>query len=62
VATSAAVVLPDITHQALYETVYGVVSQLTDTTDPERLAASLRSFQERGRRVALGSAAKVPDG
>jgi hypothetical protein len=35
---------------------------LTDTTDPVLLAASLHRFRERGRRVALGRAAKGPDG
>ena len=62
VVGSADAILPDITHQALYETVYGVVSPLTDTTDPVLLAASLLRFRERGRRVALGRAVEGPDG
>jgi hypothetical protein len=40
-------------HQALFEVISGFLSQLTDTSDPAELSASMRDYRERGRRVAL---------
>jgi len=61
-AATLATILPGTVPQALYETLCGVVSQLTDTTDPVLLSASIRSYQERGRRVALDTAVGGPGG
>jgi hypothetical protein len=44
-AEAAPVVLADV--------VAGLLSQLTDTTDPHQLSASLREYAARGQRVAL---------
>lgn len=54
--------LPEATAQALFELVSGFLSQVTDTTDPAVLLASMRQYRDRGRRLALGTAAAVPDG
>jgi hypothetical protein len=54
--------LPEMTAQALFEVVSGFLSQVTDTTDPAELSASLRDYRERGRRLALGPAVTAPDG
>lgn len=54
--------LPEATPQALFEVVSGFLSQVTDTTDPAVLLASMRQYRERGRRLALGPAAAGPDG
>ncbi len=53
---------PEATLQALFETVSGFLSQVTDTTDPVELLASMRQYRERGRRMARGPAATAPDG
>ena len=41
---------------------YGFLSQVTDTTDPAVLLAAIQQYRNRGRRMALGTAAAVPDG
>jgi len=53
---------PEASPQALFEVVSGFLSQVTDTTDPAVLLASMRQYRERGRRMALGPAATAPDG
>lgn len=50
-SSSEADPVPDA--RALFEVVAGVVSQLTDTSDPVQLHASLRDYQARGRRMAI---------
>jgi hypothetical protein len=59
-ATAPATVPAETTPQALFEVLSGFLSQLTDTTDPAELSASMRDYRERGRRVALNTA--VPAG
>jgi len=49
-----------VSPEALAEVVAGMVSQLTDSTDPVLLAASMRRCRERGRRVAGVAAAERP--
>lgn len=39
----------------LFAVVTGLLSQLTDTTDPSQLRVSLRRYQDRGRRMALSA-------
>jgi hypothetical protein len=55
-AASPAAAPAETTAQALFEVFSGFLSQLTDTTDPAELSASLRGYRERGRRVALNTA------
>jgi hypothetical protein len=52
-AASPAAAPAETTPQALFEVLSGFLSQLTDTTDPAELSASMRDYRERGRRVAL---------
>ena len=53
---------PEATPEALIEVFYGFLSQVTDTTDPAVLLAAIQQYRNRGRRMALGTAAAVPDG
>lgn len=53
---------PEATPQGLFEMLSGFLSQVTDTTDPAALLASMRQYRERGRRMALGPGATAPDG
>ena len=39
----------------LFDVVTGLLSQLTDTTDPLQLRVSLRRYRDRGRRMALSA-------
>ena len=55
-AASPAAAPAETTAQALFEVLSGFLSQLTDTTDPAELSASMRDYRERGRRVALATA------
>ena len=61
-STPAPSLPPEATPQGLFEVVSGFLSQVTDTTDPVELLASMRQYRERGRRMALGPAATAPDG
>jgi hypothetical protein len=63
VAASSPVAAPaETTPQALFEVLSGFLSQLTDTTDPAELSASMRDYRERGRRVALNTAVSAGSG
>jgi len=61
-AASPAAPPADTTAQALFEVFSGFLSQLTDTTDPAELSASMRDYRERGRRVALATAVSAGSG
>jgi hypothetical protein len=61
-AASPAAAPAETTAQALFEVLSGFLSQLTDTTDPAELSASMRGYRERGRRVALNTAVGPPCG
>lgn len=61
-AASPAAPPVETTPQALFEVLSGLLSQLTDTTDPAELSASLRGYRERGRRVALNTVASPSSG
>ena len=61
-AASPAAAPVETTPQALFEVLSGFLSQLTDTTDPAELSASLRGYRERGRRVALNAAVSPGSG
>jgi hypothetical protein len=63
VAASSPVAAPaETTPQALFEVLSGFLSQLTDTTDPAELSASMRDYRERGRRVALNTPVSAGSG
>ena len=61
-AASPAAAPAETTPQALFEVISGFLSQLTDTTDPAELSASLRGYRERGRRVALATVVSAGSG
>ena len=61
-AASPATAPAETTPQALFEVLSGFLSQLTDTTDPAELSASLRDYRERGRRVALNTVGSAGSG
>jgi hypothetical protein len=61
-AASPAAAPAEATAQALFEVISGVLSQLTDTTDPAELSASMRDYRERGRRVALATVVSAGSG
>jgi hypothetical protein len=61
-AASPAAAPAEATPQALFEVLSGFLSQLTDTTDPAELSASLRGYRERGRRVALATVVSAGSG
>jgi hypothetical protein len=62
VTASPAAAPAETTPQALFEVLSGFLSQLTDTTDPAELSASMRDYRERGRRVALATAVSPGSG
>ena len=53
VSGDATVGQADTSALALYKAVSGVISQLTDASDPAQLLCSIRRYRERGRRMAL---------